>query len=288
MRSARHGQHRHKSRNRAAPGLRRAASLIVRVVGALAMAALLTWGAVVSWVWLRTSDHLAVETIRVEGVVRANPSLLVQRAGLSRGVNIFAVDLAGAALAIEADPWVASASVNRELPSTLHIQVTEHEPVAVVVDGGLYATTSEGLLFRRVLPGDDLDLPLITGLGGGVMQGEHRGDDTGLAVALSVVETWSRLGLDARAPLSEVHVDGSGGEITYDVWCGEPPVEVRLGALQVDAASRPVDPSGATDLELRLSRVAQVMDELHRRRVHARSIDAGNRHRPEWVAARIE
>lgn len=281
-------EHRRGSRETAAPRIRRVALLIVRAVGALALAALLAWGAVVSWAWLRTSDRLAVSTLVVEGVRRADATALLRNAGLEEGGNIFSVDLAGAVLAIEADTWVASASVSRELPSTLRVRVVEHEPVALVVLGALYAATSDGLLFRRIQPGDGLDLPLVTGLGEDVVQGENLGNNPGLSTALAVIEAWSRLGLSELAALSEVQVDRTGGEITWSVWTGEPAVEIRLGALAPDTAIRPVDASGATDLELRLSRVAQVLNELDRRRLHARVIDAGNRKQPELVAARID
>ena len=54
--------------------------------------------------------------------------------------------------------------VTRRFPDRVSVEVAEHVPAALAVLGDLYVLDEEGEPFKRVTPGDGLDLPLVTGL----------------------------------------------------------------------------------------------------------------------------
>jgi cell division protein FtsQ len=128
--------------------------------------------------------------------------------GLAPGTNILAVDVEAVRRKIEADPWVASATVSRQLPDTLHVAVTEHAPKAVLLSGHFYLLDDDGVPFKRVEAGERAGLPVITGVDRNLLV---KGDPAATQIirrALDVLAVYSE---KARPRLAEIHV-GDGGE----------------------------------------------------------------------------
>jgi cell division protein FtsQ len=97
----------------------------VVIVGCLLVAA----------VWLRTgligSERWPVRWLDVEGDLNRTSAGQIRSAAVeSASAGFFAADLEAVRRAVEALPWVASATVGRQWPDALHIRVTEHRPVA--------------------------------------------------------------------------------------------------------------------------------------------------------------
>lgn len=86
-------------------------------------------------------EHIEVET---DGVI--SPDQLRRWAGVKTGVNLFALDLARVKRDLELVPLIGSVSVERLLPRTVRIRVTEREALAQVnvprprAEGGLEVT----------------------------------------------------------------------------------------------------------------------------------------------------
>ncbi len=56
--------------------------------------------------------------------------------------------------------------ITRELPSTLKVEISERDAVAVAAIGDrLYLVTSEGEPFKLLESEDPTDLPVVTGIG---------------------------------------------------------------------------------------------------------------------------
>lgn len=257
---------------------RRVLSAFARVLGVCAASALVLYGAFAGWAWLRTSEQFSLKRLEFKGVQRASTAGLSRLAGLAEGQNLFTIDLAAAALAMEEDPWVRHVVLRRELPDAVVVELEEHAPVALVsVVGGLYAVTSDGALFKRIVAADRLDLPVITGLTRDAFAGERRGGDATLRAALDLVGLFESTA--GQSPLAELHVHTDGGDTAFTAWVGDEPVEVRLGAI---------DPENPGAFAARLGRFGRVRDALERQKTRARRIDLGNRARPDWVAVRPE
>ncbi len=181
----------------------------MRVMVALALAWGFLLGAQQTYAYVTTSARFearVVEFVPTKHITRERLDALM---GLVPGTNILAVDVAALARQVETDPWVADATVERQLPDTLRISVREHDPAAVVLAGHFYLINRDGVPFKRVEPGERGSLPVITGVAREwLVRGEpaaHQVIQRGLAV-LSAYEA------KARPRLSEIHI-GDGGEV---------------------------------------------------------------------------
>jgi cell division protein FtsQ len=110
---------------------------------------------------------LAIDSIVIEGNARV-ASDDVRRAldGLS-GENIVLINLHDWRERLLKTPWIKEATVRRSLPSTVHVMVTEREPMAIGRFGNaLYLVDAHGVVVDSFGPAyADLDLPIVEGLG---------------------------------------------------------------------------------------------------------------------------
>jgi cell division protein FtsQ len=116
---------------------------VLLVVSSLLSAAGLTFLAV-------TSPIVAVDHIRVSGAQHVTAAEVVGASGLRYHDHLLFVDAAAAAHRIEQLPWVEHASVKRDFPHTLRINVSEYAPVAyVTVAGGVMLVAANGHVITR-------------------------------------------------------------------------------------------------------------------------------------------
>lgn len=106
-----------------------------------------------------------VKQVLVSGVVNTDAAALREALGVDKGDSLVGFDASVARAAIEELPWVRMASVVRELPSTVRVDIYEHKPLArlqqeetawvINRDGDMIAESSEQ--FNH--------LPLLSGTG---------------------------------------------------------------------------------------------------------------------------
>jgi cell division protein FtsQ len=146
----------------------------------------------------------ATRDVRIEGAATLTREDVLRLAGIGPGTNVFHLDADAVARALMADPWIATASVERHLPGTVVIRLQEREPIARSTIG---STTV-------VLAGDGVVLPGASA--GGLPEirasvGEPSDDARiGAARALAALE---RI---LRARVAEVVVQPSG-ELVMDL-----------------------------------------------------------------------
>ncbi len=116
--------------------------------------------------WLTGSDRFALDRIEVQGAPHLSSDDVARLAGLGPGTNVFRVDLAQVAADVERSPWVDQATVHRELPNTLRVDVVERAAAALVELDGLYLVDRDGRPVKRavIASGDGDALPVVTGL----------------------------------------------------------------------------------------------------------------------------
>lgn len=109
------------------------------------------------------SDLLAVDRVSVQGASVLTDAEVVRAAGVSPGTPLATVDLDRTAAQVAELAPVADVDVTRDWPATLRIELTEREPVAVVVAESRYeALDREGVLFRGYAR-PPARLPLVRG-----------------------------------------------------------------------------------------------------------------------------
>ena len=81
---------------------------------------------------------LTVASVQVEGRLRADPQAILSALRVARGTPILGIDLDAAKTRLEAVPWIRSAAIERLLPDTLFVRVTERAPLALWQHGGKF------------------------------------------------------------------------------------------------------------------------------------------------------
>lgn len=115
---------------------------------------------------LASAARLTLGHVRIEGNLRADRRAIERALSARRGTSILEFDLEGAKARIEALPWIAQAVVERRLPDTIYVGVSERQPIArwrsagrtLLVDG-------DGVAIRTRKPGRWSALPLVAGRG---------------------------------------------------------------------------------------------------------------------------
>jgi cell division protein FtsQ len=115
---------------------------------------------------LAGTARLTLGQVQIEGRSRADRQAIERALGARRGMPILDFDLEGAKARIEALPWIARAVVERRLPDTIFVGVTERRPIARWrLDGKTLLVDSDGIAIRTRQPERWAALPLIAGRG---------------------------------------------------------------------------------------------------------------------------
>lgn len=162
----------------------------------------------------------ATRDIRIEGAVTLTREDVLRLAGIGPGTNVFHLDADAVARALVADPWIATASVERHLPGTVVIRLQEREPIARSTLGSTTVVLAgDGV----VLPGASADgLPEIRASVGELSDDARTGGARALAALERIL----------RARVATVVVQPSG-ELVMDL-AGD--LTVRYGSPGDDGA----------------------------------------------------
>lgn len=236
--------------------------VVVAIAGTLALARLVEKH-------VQTSPSFATRTITVTGVERLTRDEVLAAAGLREGQNVFVRGPEEAASRLMDHPWIASAEVERHLPASFNIRVRERHAVAILSLGSLYLVSDEGIVFKRVVSGDPVDLPVITGVDRAHFT-EDRAYRTSLLLELvALLHDYRGAGLMQREPIGEMHMELDNAITLY---VGEDAMLVRLGKAP---------------FRDKLGRFRDVLARLARRRAEAAYVYLDNERRPDRVTVRL-
>ncbi len=214
-------------------------------------------------VWLLQSPLLDVDRVHIDGGRHADVAGILAGIGIRPEQPMVAIRTGDAERVLEASPWIKSADVDVNWPSTIRVRVVEHRPVAWVGgEGGWALTASDGAVVARAehpTPGEaSIALPVAAEPGGRVDDALVLGALEFIAalpadLAVGVEVTEGSRGLVAQVAGHQVRLGGadrprdkavvSAGLIAD----GLPPGS----SLDVSAPNRPAviepTPDGATD-----------------------------------------
>lgn len=105
-------------------------------------------GVVAVLVWFAQSPFMSVGEIAVRGADQVEVEPVLSAHDVAEGRPLLLLDTGGAEAALEDDPWVAEASVARDWPTRVVVEIEERVPVAVVelAEGGWLASADGVLL----------------------------------------------------------------------------------------------------------------------------------------------
>ena len=187
----------------------------VRKIAAIAFIAVVLLGAAA--VTLTRSPYFAAHRIEVRGTSHVTRSEVLRIAGITPGTNVFTLDAGSAEARLERDPWIAQATVTKDLPSTLVIDVDERVAVAVVETGGaLRLVADDGALLEAARPRTAAGLPTIASTEPGVQPGPDAIGGAGRAIAAMAPSLRGRIHGVSILSDGQLRVDlSSGAEVAY-------------------------------------------------------------------------
>lgn len=218
---------------------------------------------------VRTSPAFATQTIEVTGFERLTEAQVLETSGLAVGQNAFALSVADATERLRNHPWIASAEVTRRLPGHFSVHIREHRPVALVALKHLYLLSEDGTLFRKLSPGDPVDLPVVTGIELDRLKDDPVYRSAILLEVVALMHEYRAAGLWRRAPIAEIRV---GQDDSLSLYFGEDATLARLGR---------------GPFQDKLRRLRRVLDRLDREKAEAAYVLLDNTRRPDRVTVRL-
>jgi cell division protein FtsQ len=108
--------------------------------------------------------YFSVREIQLRGSEKLGGSEIIALAGLQHGMNIWDVDPAVIENKVAKHPWVRRVLVRREFPHKVIVEVDERVPKAIVTMRALYYVDADGVVFKEVGEGENVNFPMLTGL----------------------------------------------------------------------------------------------------------------------------
>jgi cell division protein FtsQ len=172
------------------------------------------------------ADHpyFSVSEIVVTPTQHVRAGTLLESVNLRPGMSLWRVDPERLAAQLEAEPWIRRATVRREFPRRLIVDLTERAPVAILYLDQLYYVDGTGLAFVKVGDRDPLELPFVTGIEAAIVADERPFARHAIRQALRLLQAMQDAGLPFR--VSEVHIERERGITVYPV---EPRVALTFG-----------------------------------------------------------
>ncbi len=176
-----------------------------------------------------TSPRFEVAHFIYEPTAHVDDDALRELLAIAPGTNILACDLPELSERIAAHPWVAQATVARNLPDTLEVTVVEHSPEAIVLAERFYLVNAEGKPFKPVERGERGELPIITGIDREQLANERETAVAQINEALGLLRIYTA---KQRPRLGEIHLDDDGSVTLYTAESG---TQLRLGRAEFEA-----------------------------------------------------
>lgn len=175
------------------------------------------------------TPHFLAHRIVVTGQQRLSRQQVLEIAGIGPQTNILSVNLNTTRKRLLADPWIAEATVGREVPSALQVHIREEVPMAILDlgDGRGFLINTAGEVFKRQDGLDRVDLPVVQGLRHTDLPVPGRPATEAFQAVMSLLDLAA--GKDSPLPASEIRRIHMDHDIGATVHLGDRNRAVRLG-----------------------------------------------------------
>lgn len=111
-----------------------------------------------------SSPYFEIKEIIVQGCKELTEKEILSSAAIKPSQNLLAINLGAIARRIESNPWIKEASVGREFPNRLIIDIQERTAIALVKrDKGFDLLDNDGVVFKKLEKTDEVDIPVLNG-----------------------------------------------------------------------------------------------------------------------------
>lgn len=179
-------------------------------------------------------SELTVQRVLVAGNRIVETSEILQLAHVSKNVSLYDLNLAQIQKDVSSHHFIKKVVVERDLPATIRISVTERTPLAIANAQEILYLDEEGVILPHSISRELFDLPILTGLAadapvavGSTMK------DRDVHEALQILATAKHVSKEIYHLLSEVRLRKGGDLVLYAAESGVPIIYGRG-----DAASK--------------------------------------------------
>ena len=152
--------------------------------------------------WIYTSPQFLLGEVHIGTTEQVSTADVAEALGHLRGRHLLGLSLADVEGKLVANPWIKSATIRKELPNRLVVQIQERQPAALLRQGSeLLYVDSEGFVIGVYDPAGEVDLLLLSEAGGAQLN---------VAEALTVAADLVRLAPALSRGLSEIEALGLG------------------------------------------------------------------------------
>lgn len=181
---------------------------------------ILIGAAVLANMW---KSDLKVASVTVEGNSIISENEILSQAGINKESKLFDIDLFTVRRRIEQNPFIRTASVNREVPNRIAVQVEERVPIAAVVLDKIFYFDADGYVLPPTRSENIFDLPVLTGsLQRNELVPGRRYTTTNVQDALTILRMAQQVGDQLYRRISEVHVEADKDIILHTAEFGVP------------------------------------------------------------------
>ena len=161
-------------------------------------------------------SRLTVDDIRVEGNRVVDTNEILQLAHVRAGAKLYDLDLMAIRNDVLSHDFIRDVTVERDLPSTLIIRVTERSPIAMVNRSGIRYLDQDGVVLPQSLSRELFDLPVISNIDPGVLLAVgSRVRNSDVLEGLHILVTARAVSKELYHLLSEVRLRNGGDIVLY-------------------------------------------------------------------------
>jgi len=186
------------------PGLLTVAIFIILTAG-------ISLGLLEFYQYLNKSSYLRIKKIKIKGIDQDLKKDIVNLCNLKNNkMNFIFLNSNDIKQKIEMHPWVRLAKIEKKFPDTLVINIHKEIPYAlVIINDDIFYVDSYGNMFKRVRYGEDIDLPIITGLDNNSSNFKNR-----LKKSIEILHIIKDMNYDL-SDISEIHIGKYGNTRLY-------------------------------------------------------------------------
>jgi len=151
-----------------------------------------------------SAPYFEIKETSVRGLKELTEKDVLSLVEIKPGQNILAINVDVLERRVAVNPWIKNVYVGREYPNRLVVDVRERIPIALVKQASdFYLMDSEGIVFKKLTKGDEVDLAIITGI-----NVQDKTKSKLLSNTLSLFKVFSGSNLYSfLGAISEAHID---------------------------------------------------------------------------------
>jgi len=187
----------------------------------LAMLLILAVGLVVAAnLW---KSDLKVKRVTVEGNRIVETAEIMQLVNIKKNVQLDDIDLTTVRRSILSHYFIKDAVVERDLPATLKVSVTERSPLAIVNGAQILYLDDDGVVLPHSISKQLFDLPVLTGVPAGItLTPGTTIENDDVREALEILATSMLVSKELYHLISEVRLRDGGDIVLYAAEWGVP------------------------------------------------------------------